>query len=172
MTTHTLKIYCNNNNKLLITLSRNSLLARARMWENEDGEIDRIKSQFSISREYFELLIYETTLLILYLGVLWHILYLRPGAVNALAYVPGMHVTTWLKRSLFLSCFHPLDYGESSTGPKLENFLCTPIFNQPALFSGNYFLSLSFAYYLRLPRVSLSLSLSPPFLLLVTCVVI
>lgn len=40
---------------------------------------------------------------------------------------------------------------ESSTGPKLENFLCTPIFNQPALFSGNYFLSLSFAYYLRRP---------------------
>lgn len=34
--------------------------------------------------------------------------------------------------------------------PKLENFLCTPIFNHRALlFNGNYFLSFSFPYYLR-----------------------
>ena len=32
---------------------------------------------------------------------------------------------------------------------KLENFLCTPIFNQPALFNGNYFLSFSISLFLH-----------------------
>lgn len=63
------KIQCN---KLLIARVIPCSLTRAR---KNSGEIYRIKSQFSISREYFEPPVYETTLLILHLGVLRHILY-------------------------------------------------------------------------------------------------
>lgn len=70
MTVYKFKMQCNN--KLLIARVIFCSLTRER---KNGGEIYRIKSQFSISREYFELLIYETALLILHFGVLRHILY-------------------------------------------------------------------------------------------------
>jgi len=82
---HKFKIQYNNKpliTHVILSHSRKREGGRERKRERESvcvckngDEIYRIKSQFSISREYFELLIYETTLLILHFGVLRHILY-------------------------------------------------------------------------------------------------